>query len=56
MWERWETCNVALHLKRELNVECGEQDVLENDGYQGYRLEAWITVRWVEQEGRRERA
>jgi DNA-binding response OmpR family regulator len=48
--------NATEHLKRELNVESGKQDVLANDGYQGYRLKAWITVRWIDEESQRVRA
>ena len=40
--------NAMTHLENHAGIDCGHQDVVENDGYQGYRLREWIKVRWAE--------
>ena len=41
--------NAMTHLENHAGIDCGHQDVVENDGYQGYRLRQWIKVRWAEE-------
>jgi DNA-binding response OmpR family regulator len=41
--------NITERMRKQVNILCGERDVLDNDG-QGYHLRPWITVRVVEDE------